>query len=146
MILIAGTSVTLALACIEFLLGPAGDFIFGAALYEAEGNILFQIIKRKEAGDLNDCEKNALGLGSLSNDYSDMSLDQIKTQIRQNGELNAKAQGLIDNGIVARTGQTLIQKYGPRYDSYQDFIRYYRTVENETNKAIKNRFSETNCD
>lgn len=82
----------------------------------------------------------------MVNDYSNKTLDEIKALIRQNGELNNRAQSLIQNGIVASSGKTFEQKYGPQYDAYQDFIHYYRTEENETNETIKNRFAVPNCD
>ena len=57
------------------LLKTKADFFKGVALIEAEGSVFSQIIKNTEAKTLDDCEKKLLGVSTLKQDYSNMSID-----------------------------------------------------------------------
>ena len=127
------------------LLKTKAAYVKGAALIEAEGFVFSQIIKNTKAKTLNDCEKNLLAISTLKQDYSNLTVDQIKNQIRQNGELNYQAQNLIDYGIVASTGKTFVQKYEADYNRWQELITWYRTVKKLSDTAIAKKLLPLDC-
>ncbi|POY39794.1 hypothetical protein C3L50_08160 [Flavobacterium alvei] len=127
------------------LLKTKAEYVKASALFEAEGFLFSQVIKNTEAKTLNDCEKNLLAISALKHDYSNLTVDQIKNQIRQNGELDSKAQDLIANGIVVSTGKTLVQKYEADYDRWQKLITWYRTVKKLSDTAIAKLLLPLDC-
>ena len=76
-------------------------------------------------------------MNSLKNDYSAKTLSEIKSLIRQNGELDAQANFLLSSA-AAPGGQTIAQNHGEYYDVWKKYIKDYRTSRpNTSNQQLK---------
>jgi hypothetical protein len=117
--------------------GSRSAYINSMAKIEAEGYILSEIVKKEMTKNLNDCEKAILEMNALNNDYSSKTLSEIKSLIRQNGELDFQANFLL-NSAAAPGGQTIAQNYGKYYDLWKKYINDYRASRpNTSNQQLK---------
>jgi len=122
------------------------QYIDRSAEIEAEGSLLSNIVKKEESKKLNDCEKEQIEIKILKNDYSGMTLDEIKKAIRENGELNDRKKALKSKGHAVSTNQSLIEKYGKYFDNIKKYRKKIASLNFTDEQIIRiYKSSQSNC-